>query len=118
MREIDVLFLYTVIIMQQARNTIPQTYAKYFWDTNIANLELSKNSRYIIERILEYGNLQAWQWLFGEIPDEELIDTIKNSRNIGIKTAHFFQLYFSIPKEEIRCLQTVLPNKHLKMWPH
>ncbi|MFA6554059.1 MAG: hypothetical protein WCS89_00975 [Candidatus Paceibacterota bacterium] len=35
-----------------------------FWDTNPAKIDLDKNARYVIERVLEYGRLDEVRWLF------------------------------------------------------
>jgi len=35
-----------------------------FWDTDPKNIDIKKNARYIIERILEYGEPSEVRWLF------------------------------------------------------
>ena len=35
-----------------------------FWDTNPKKIDKKKNARYIIERILEFGDLNEAKWLF------------------------------------------------------
>ncbi len=35
-----------------------------FWDTNPKNIDVKKHARYIIERILEFGQLNEVGWVF------------------------------------------------------
>ncbi len=37
-----------------------------FWDTDPKKIDKKKNARYIIERILEFGDLSEARWLFKE----------------------------------------------------
>jgi hypothetical protein len=43
-----------------------------FWDTNPNNIDLNKNARYIIERVLDFGRLEEVSWLFKTYPKEEI----------------------------------------------
>lgn len=42
---------------------IPLTLAKFFWDTDYSTLDIKKNERTVIFRILNYGALLDWRWL-------------------------------------------------------
>lgn len=35
-----------------------------FWDTDPKKIDKKKNAKYIIERVLEFGNLSEAKWLF------------------------------------------------------
>ena len=37
--------------------------ARLFWDADIDALDLHRHQRAIIARVLNYGNMQDWQWL-------------------------------------------------------
>ena len=43
-----------------------------FWDTNPDNIDIRKNARYIIERVLDFGMLEEVSWLFKTYPKEEI----------------------------------------------
>ena len=43
-----------------------------FWDTNPDNIDIKKNARYVIERILDFGQLDEVGWLFKTYPKEEI----------------------------------------------
>lgn len=43
-----------------------------FWDTNPKNIDLDKNARYVIERVLEFGRLNEVSWLFKQYSKEAI----------------------------------------------
>ncbi len=80
-----------------------------FWDA--AEINIKRHKRYIIERVLNFGDERDIKELRRLYSDDEIISTIKTSRNIKKKTANFWAIYFNIPQEEIRCLKKSLPQK-------
>src|SRR3990170_3080453 len=58
-----------------------------------------KNARYVIERILELGGLDALQWLQRNYPTRRIVETLEISRKITPKSRNFFtQKAFSVEK--------------------
>ena len=51
-----------------------------FWDTNPKNIDTRKNARYIIERILEFGESNEVRWLFKTYPKTEIKKVINLPR--------------------------------------
>jgi hypothetical protein len=43
-----------------------------FWDTNPKNIDPKKNARYIIERVLELGELKEVGWIFKRYPKGDI----------------------------------------------
>lgn len=43
-----------------------------FWDTDPATIDLIKNARYVIERVLEFGNEDEVRWLFKHYPRAQI----------------------------------------------
>lgn len=43
-----------------------------FWDTDPASIDFEKNARYVIERVLEFGEPAEVGWLFNHYPKEEI----------------------------------------------
>jgi hypothetical protein len=46
---------------------IPREIAAYFWDVDLASLDLVKHEDYVIERLMSRGDLQAMAWLRANI---------------------------------------------------
>ncbi|MEI6511610.1 MAG: hypothetical protein WCO25_06290 [Candidatus Uhrbacteria bacterium] len=43
--------------------TKPPTRASLFWDTDPKKIDFKKNARYVIERVLDFGNDREIKWL-------------------------------------------------------
>ena len=43
-----------------------------FWDVDPATIDPDKNARYIIERVLDFGEPEEVAWLFKKYPKEEI----------------------------------------------
>lgn len=85
--------------------TIPQDFKKYFWDTNFTTLDINKNETYIIERLLELGDINELSWLNDAYNKDKIVQTLQNSRRISPKTGNFYSLYYKIPKDTILCMK-------------
>lgn len=72
-----------------------------FWDTSIKNIDLKKNQRYIIERVLTRGFLEDFYLLLKLYTTNELKEAILKSRVLDAKTINFCSHYFNIPKSEM-----------------
>lgn len=82
-----------------------------FWDIDINNLDFEKHKRYTIERVLQFGRSEHLRWLLENSTDEEIIETVKRSRNIDRKTANLWSIHFNIAREEIECFRKpLIPN--------
>ena len=60
-----------------------------FWDVVIEKLDKETNSFFMIERILEYGDIDDWQWLKENYTAEQIADVAEKSRVISRKTKSF-----------------------------
>lgn len=79
-----------------------------FWDTDYKQIDFKKHSKAIIERILMYGSMDAYKWLFRFYEIGEIKQVIISSRQLDARTATMFMNFFNIPKEEIACFRNVL----------
>ena len=89
-----------------------------FWDLDVEKLDIKKNSRQIIERILEYGDSAQVNWMFKHYKKEEIKEVLKNSRQLSRKSANFWAFYFNIPKNEVRCLTRSFLAIRKSIWPY
>lgn len=51
-----------------------------FWDADPKRLDTEKNVRYIIERVLDFGNDEEIRWLFQRYPRVLLQDALSRPR--------------------------------------
>jgi hypothetical protein len=56
-----------------------------FWDVNPAKIDIKKNAKYVIERILDFGNDKEVKWMLKNYNKTELKRVINNSRRSFVK---------------------------------
>ncbi|MDP2838164.1 MAG: hypothetical protein Q8O53_02705 [Candidatus Moranbacteria bacterium] len=52
-----------------------------FWDTDSKKIDVEKNARYIIERVLDFGNDEEIRWLFRHYRRALLQEVLNGSRS-------------------------------------
>ncbi|OGY81485.1 MAG: hypothetical protein A3F54_02545 [Candidatus Kerfeldbacteria bacterium RIFCSPHIGHO2_12_FULL_48_17] len=63
-----------------------------FWDTDVKKLDPKKHAKYIIERILDFGEDKEIRWMWLTYPRKILKDVLKNSRVLHKQTRALWQL--------------------------
>jgi len=64
----------------------PKLRQSLFWDTDVKNIDLKKNARYVIERVLDFGRDEEVRWLWKVYKKPLLRDTVENSRSLRPRT--------------------------------
>ncbi len=54
-----------------------------FWDTDPKKLDIQKHSKYIIERIMDFGNEDEARWMRRHYPKSLLAEVVRKSRVLG-----------------------------------
>lgn len=63
-----------------------------FWDTDPKKIDKKKNARYIIERILDFGNDKEVRWLSGFYNKKILKNTVLSSRSLMPETKNLWKM--------------------------
>ena len=93
---------------------VPKDLRALFWDVNAATFDPAAYPDYTIFRVLEYGDVDAVEWLRGLFPEDEIRRVLRFERRLSPKSATFWALVYGIPTDEIAALRapnsTVLKN--------
>jgi len=81
----------------------PQLSKVIFWDTDYNRIDWEKKARFVIERVVMFGNLKDWRIIQQFYGMEKIKESVLLSRDLDPKTLNFFSLIFNIPKEQFRC---------------
>jgi hypothetical protein len=60
-----------------------------FWDVDRRKLSPNGDWYFIIERILEFGDIDDMLWMESIFPKEKIVETIKKSRTLSNKTRSY-----------------------------
>lgn len=85
-----------LVLDKEEVSTIPERMRYLFWDTSLSKVHIKRNTRYIIERVLEFGDMYALEWLQRVYPARTIADVIFLSRIITEKSRNFWMLWFGI----------------------
>ena len=97
---------------------LPNFLKKYFWEVDFDKLDFKKRSEYVILRLLEYGDIKALRWLFGNLPKKKIRDIIIKRRGLSPRSLYFWRYFLNIPKEKILCLKKSYRKRQKSHWPY
>jgi hypothetical protein len=85
-----------IISDKKETTVVPERFRPLFWDTNLSKIHIKRNARYIIERVLEFGNMDAIEWLQKVYPLQTIIDVLNMSRIITEQSRNFWLIWFGV----------------------
>ena len=97
---------------------LPEFLRKYFWDVDFDKLDMNVYQKYIIARILEYGDKTAINWLRKNFSNTLIVNTLKMSRELTAKSANFWAFMLKVKKEKIKCLSKSFRETRKQFWPY
>jgi len=71
---------------------IPTNLQRFFWDSDLDNIDLRKNADYVIDRLLKMGNVSSWGWLFKVYSLKQIKKRIAKSKQLTAKDINFYSL--------------------------
>lgn len=84
-------------------NQIRNLSTHLFWDVDTSKLTFEKNETLIVQRVLEYGNLEDWNFLKSTYGLEKIAFVATKLRTLDEVALHFISTICSIPLESFRC---------------
>ena len=71
-----------------------------FWDT--VRIDPQKNGKFVIERILTYGDEEDFRWASDFYGAEKIKNVLSLSRTLDKKSLSFWRQYFNV--EKTKCI--------------
>ncbi len=105
------------MIKRTPPHSLPKDLYRFFWDIKPEQLDPSAKPYYVINRLLDKGDLDAARWVLKCFPKETIIETVKTLRDFSPKSARFWAAYLSVPQEEVLCLQPSYLKTRRTHWP-
>ena len=78
-----------------------------FWDIDKSEVDTTKNSSFIIKKVLLYGTFEDWLILRKFYGLDKIIEAAIKMRELDKKTASFLSLLANIPKDSFICYTTI-----------
>ena len=74
-----------------------------FWDTDISKLDLNEYPAYVIQRVLEYGEMQDWRLINRIYGLPKIVEVCKGLRTLDPVCLSFICAISHTRKEDYRC---------------
>ena len=63
-----------------------------FWDSDVSTIDIDRYDLYIIERILDFGNIQEINWMFEHYSIETIKKALYTRRGLSRMSFSFWKL--------------------------
>lgn len=73
---------------------MPQQLSKFFWDTDITNIDIDDHKGYIMGRLLHLGDEAALRWLKQTYTRSDLKNYVNRGQELSAKDRNFFNLVY------------------------
>lgn len=97
---------------------LPSSLHQFFWDVDASKVNPIKSAHYVINRLLDKGDLEAVQWVLHNYLRSSIVETLKNRLDFSPKTAVFWSRYLNIPREEVKCMQEPYYSLRRQHWQY
>lgn len=77
-----------------------------FWDVDVSDLDAVKHRQYIIQRVLERGNLSDWNCIKQQYTIKVIVEEAQRMKSLDPKALAFIACVGDVPKESFRCTIT------------
>jgi hypothetical protein len=73
---------------------IPESVSKLLWDVEPDSVDVRRHARFLIRRVLDFGDVASVNWLRRTYSDAQIQDAIAGGRGLAHKTFVFWDFYF------------------------
>ena len=90
-----------------------------FWDVDRKQIDLSRHAPYVVQRVLEYGQISDWKLLLAYYGLDEIVSISKNLRSLEPRALAFISTISRTPQEQFRCYNTRQsnPEHYMQKYP-
>ena len=74
-----------------------------FWDVDAESIDLEINAPYVVQRVLERGQITDWNLLCSYYGKQRIFEISKQLRSLDPRSLAFVSAISSTPKEQFRC---------------
>ena len=78
-------------------------HSSLFWDTAANHIDIDRNSRFIIERVVSRGSLDDWKTILAFYGKDKVQKEVLLIRSLDPKSLAYLSVFFNISKSQFRC---------------
>jgi len=97
---------------------LPSFLHQYFWEVDADKINPQKEVFYVVERLMDRGDLLAFKWLKEHFSRDFLKQVAVKSKNISRFNKTFWYNYLDIIPKEKLCSRKAFPKRRKTVWPY
>ncbi len=98
-------------------NKLPIEFKKYFWDVDFEALNISRNYKFILSRILDRGDVWACKWMQQTFTKAQISEALRESTEMSLRSATFWGNIYEVTSAQMRCFPTPYQETRKTLWP-
>ena len=98
--------------------TIPKSLHHFFWDVDVKKLDPKKKPYFVINRLLDKGDIAAVRWAKNTFDEKQIRYTLENMRDFSLRNGSFWSLIYQIPTHKLKCFQEPYLTTRKTLWPY
>ena len=97
---------------------IPKSLYRYFWDVNIKTLDPEKEATFILSRLLDKGNKEAFRYVQQTFSPQQIRLALKIYKDFSLRSASFLATIYRVPLSQVKCFQEPYLTTRRTLWPY
>jgi hypothetical protein len=97
---------------------LPKYLHRYFCEVAPAQINPAERPHYVINRLLDKGNLAAARWVLQNFPRELIVQTLCTIGDFSPWSGRFWARYLEIPEDQVACLKPSRLRMRKVRWPN
>jgi hypothetical protein len=86
-----------------SQQCLSQFTGNLFWDANLSQLSMDANAAYVIQRVLEHGEMNDWRLINRYYGQDRIVEECKKMRTLDPVCLAFICTISHTKEEEYRC---------------
>jgi hypothetical protein len=87
----------------KAQKNKPELSSQAFWDVDMDSIDYDKNARFVVEKVIDRGNLEDFKSLRQFYGDEKIKKEVINAKWLGDKDIYFCCAIFGLNPDDFKC---------------
>jgi hypothetical protein len=83
------------------QTVIPEHVLKLFWDTDKSGIDIDKHARYVICRVLDFGDTPEVRWLLDTYGEDAVQRVVASNPPLHPKTANYWRKRFGLAADNV-----------------
>jgi hypothetical protein len=80
---------------------IPSNVLKLFWDADKSGIDVRLHARYVICRVLDFGDSAEVRWLFDTYDEDAIKQVVASHPHLHPKSLNYWRKRFGLPADDV-----------------